>query len=110
MANVSEDDIIQHIQPYHGDEELCLYFASINTDIEDSRYISYFHRLGVDFANQLIGFTERNIRIEEIGAIAITDEGKNLCKKLGFYETNRTEDTTIYRIGTDDFLKGKIFK
>jgi hypothetical protein len=109
-GQIDEKELEKHIIDYDKPKEVYLYLISIIVDIFDSNRKDFAKRIIKDLPLQLNKIEEMGIKIMEIGAIAISDEGEKILPKIGFthhqeYVTFNDQRYPIFRGTKSDILK-----
>ncbi len=109
-GQIEEKDLDKYILPYTSSNEVYLYFISMIVDTFDSNRKLYAKSLVKDIPNQLSNIEELGIKIKELGAIAISEEGEKIAPKIGFnftneYITYKNKKFPVFRGEKTDFLK-----
>ena len=110
---IDDNDIVAYENAYTI-KTYNLYFASIVIDTDVDGFIR-FKMLYDAFLDKLIDFTKGNILISRIVADAVSDSGKNMCKRIGMKEIKNTGhdnsiiyELNLYPLEIDNQLKEKI--
>ncbi|KNY30279.1 hypothetical protein [Pseudobacteroides cellulosolvens] len=85
---IHECDLLDYLHDYMNPCEVYLYLLSIIVDINDPIHKSYTRQLIKDIPKLLDIINSKGITVKEIGAIAISDDGVRILRKMGLTETD----------------------
>lgn len=82
-GNLRETALLDYVTDYFHPKEVYLYFFTLIVDIHDPLHKQYTKNLIQDIGKTLGCLEEKGIRISEIGAISITQEGDRILQRMG---------------------------
>lgn len=103
---LEEEKLSQCILSYDDPKHVCLYFISLIVDIHDPLRKQYAKSIIQAIPKELRRLEELGITIDEVGAIAISNDGNRILKRLGFTISEQVEffdqKLNVYRAQLDD--------
>jgi hypothetical protein len=108
-GQIEEGQLDNYLLNYMAPKDVFLYFISFIVDIYDQNKKAYTKALLKDMRDRLNGFEAKGIKIMEVGAIAISEDGQRILRRIGFQLVDRVsiegEMYDILRASKDDIIK-----
>lgn len=106
-GELKETDLERFIVDYTKPREVCLYLLTIIVDINDPSRKQYSKCLIHDIPQTLKSTSDKGMKIEEMGAIAISTDGERILKRLGMEPKEDISEKLgtrgiVYRCGLSD--------
>lgn len=109
QGKIEERELAEHLLDYSIPREVYLYLISIIVDIHDPRRKEYAKEIILSIPDELRRIERLGIKVKEIGAIAISPEGKNVLQRIGFHQEQKMEmygsDFPIFKASVQDVLR-----
>jgi len=106
---LEETELADRILPYNGPQHVYIYLISLLVDIDDEQRKLYAKCIIEAIPRELRRLKNQGIIINEIGAIAITDDGNRILKRIGFSTTEQVslfdQSFHVYRAQVDDIYR-----
>ncbi|WP_416149089.1 hypothetical protein ACM26V_23030 [Salipaludibacillus sp. HK11] len=98
-GKLDESELDEFLLDYEVPKEIYLYLISMIVDIHDQDYKKYTKTIIKDLRKQLKWIKRQGMTIKEVGAIAISDDGKRILHKLGFHRgKDLVENNNVYPV------------
>lgn len=108
-GDLEEGELASHLLDYDRPRRVRLYLISIIVDIHDPLRKAYARAIVQAIPGELQRLAELGIEVEEIGAIAITEDGNRILRRIGFTAKGEQESFgecyPIYRASPEDVVQ-----
>ncbi|MDN4068308.1 hypothetical protein QYF50_10450 [Paenibacillus vini] len=108
-GTLEEEELPRHLLPYDAPRHVCLYLISFIVDIHDPLRKAYAKALIQAIPDELRRLESEGIIVDEIGAIAITDDGRRVLKRIGFTAAEKVDffgqTFQVYRARPEDLYQ-----
>lgn len=108
-GEINERELCNYLLDYEQPKEVYLYLISIIVDISENHDKVYSRPLILNIPNQLKKIIEKGMIIKEIGAIAISEDGNNILKRIGFelhdYLLEDDKKYEVYKASAENVIR-----
>jgi hypothetical protein len=109
-GTLEENRLAEYLLDYTTPKDVYLYFISIIVDVFDPKRKMYAREIIKSIPEELKRIEEIGMNIQEIGAIAISPEGKQILPKIGFHQDESPiavyeQEFPVFRAAAPDVLK-----
>lgn len=108
-GELEEKDIAKYLLNYSTSKEVYLYLISIIVDIHDPMRKIYAKEIIQSIPTELKRIENSGVKVKEIGAIAISQEGEQILPKIGFRQDKNplllnNQEYPIFRASVEEVL------